>query len=94
MKWKDSFGMRHKFAIVAGGFVVYFCLFDDHSVLQYFIYQRQQAALEREIAVYRDSLAHYEAFIQELDEGGESMEYYARERLLMKRTNEDIYIVK
>ena len=94
MKLKNSFWMKHKFAVLAGCFVLYFCFFDDHSVLQFLIYRHQQSELEKQIAAYKDSIARYEGFIRELDEGGESLEKYARERLLMKRENEDIYLIE
>lgn len=94
MEVGKSFLKRHWFAVAVGCFVLYFSFFDDHSLLKFFIYNHQAARLEKEIATYKEFTERCETLIQELDEGGESLEKYARERLLMKRENEDVYLIE
>lgn len=89
-----KFVKRHWFWCLIGLFVVYALVFDDHSLLRLSDYHRKQARLRREIAAYQDSILIYERNIVEVSGGSAELEKFAREKLMMKRSNEDIYLIE
>ena len=91
---KLLFLKKHLFSILVVLFVLYMGFFDDHSYLQLQRLRHQQTKMEREIEAYRDSIAEYEKHILEVSGDGEELERFAREKLMMKRENEDVYIMK
>jgi cell division protein FtsB len=94
MDIKQNYITRHIFGILVGAYVTWFCFIGDHSVVHLLLYKRQQVKLEREIAAYRDSIANYEAQIEALKSEGDPLEQFAREELLMKRPDEDVFILQ
>ena len=70
------------------------CFFDNHSYLQLHRLRNQQEKIEEEIASYRDSIVEYEELIREVSGNSAEMEKFAREKLMMKKANEDVYIIK
>jgi cell division protein FtsB len=74
-------------------FVVYLFFFDDHSMLR----QRKLKAEENKLVAKRDFyLKEIEKDRQaklELMSNPENLEKYAREHYLMKRDNEDVFVV-
>ncbi len=88
-----AFVRHHIFGCVIVGLVVWLLFLGEHSVYHLLKYKHQQAELESEIAGYRDSINNYESQIRALTEGDDCLEQFAREHLLMKREQEDIFIV-
>jgi len=91
---KLAFIKKHFFGICVGLFLLFICFFSDHSYLQLQKIRHQQSEIEDEIAQYRDSIAEYEEHIKEVSGNSEEMEKFAREKLMMKKKNEDVYIIK
>lgn len=75
-------------------FILFMCFFSEHSYMNLQAVYRQQAQLEKEIQSYRDSIAEYEEHIKEVSGNSAELEKFAREKLMMKKQNEDVYIVK
>ena len=94
MKRRLVFIKNNFFYLFVGGFILFMGFFDDHSYLDLHKIRRQQSKIEDEIAMYRDSIAEYEAHIKEVSGDAPEMEKFAREKLMMKRQNEDVYIMK
>lgn len=92
MMQKLQFLRRHWFWIALAFFAVWILFFDDHSIVKYCSYQRQEAAIQQQIDSYRDSIFEYEKGIRELSGDNARLEKYAREKLMMKRANEDVYL--
>ena len=82
------------FWIIVAIFALFVVFVSDHSLIRYWRYQSEERALRREIEAFRDSIDHYEQAIKEVSVGGSELERYAREKLMMKRENEDVYIIK
>lgn len=91
---KLQFVRRHWYWLLLASFVFYFVCFDEHSLIRLVKYRRQGAQLEREVAAYRDSASIYERAIHEVEGGDASLERFAREKLMMKRANEDVYLIE
>jgi cell division protein FtsB len=87
------FVRRHLFGCAMVIMASWLLIFGEHSIAHLLRYKHQQANLETEIAAYRDSIAAYESQIQALTEGDDCLEQFAREHLLMKREQEDIFLI-
>lgn len=87
-----SFAIKHKYWIALAIFVVIIGFLDENSWVRRAAYQREISELNREITRYK---AEYEESTQRLDEltaNPEAIERIAREKYLMKKPNEDIYV--
>ena len=91
---KLTFVKKHLFWLLVVLFALFMCFFDDHSYMQLRRLRHQQARIKEEIASYRDSIAEYEEHIREVSGNSAEMEKFAREKLMMKKANEDVYIIK
>ncbi len=87
-----SFFLRHWFWILLVVFVGHIVFFDEHSLVKYCSYRRQEAAIQEQIDSYRDSIFQYEQGIEELSGDNSRLEKFAREKLMMKKTDEDVYL--
>ena len=91
---KLAFVKDHLFWVCVVVFVLFMCFFDNHSYLQLHRLRNQQEKIEEEIASYRDSIVEYEELIREVSGNSAEMKKFAREKLMMKKANEDVYIIK
>lgn len=83
---------KYKYAITIIGFAVIIGFLDENSLVQRMQYDREIRELTHEIEKYK---AEYEESTQKLNEltaNPEAIERIAREKYLMKKPNEDIYI--
>lgn len=88
------FVRKHAFGVIVVVFIFFICFISDHSYYHLHQLKQQQRKMEREIASYLDSIAEYEANIEEVSGNSEEMEKFAREKLMMRKANEDVYIMK
>ena len=93
MKAKFKFIRNHLFWICVGLFFLFICFFSDHSYYALKKIQHQQSKIRDEIASYHDSIAEYEAHIEEVSGDPKELEKFAREKLMMKKANEAVYII-
>ncbi len=87
-----SFVRRHKYLITLVLFGVLIVFVDENSLIRRMGYAREENRLREEIAKYR---TEYEESTRRLDEilvDSGAIERIAREKYLMKRPNEDIYV--
>ena len=66
----------------------------DSSLYKRYMYDRKIHSLEREIKAYREEIKINSQKLKDLRTDKEGLERFAREEYLMKRENEDIYIIK
>lgn len=87
-----SFVRRHKYVITLLLFAVIIIFLDENSLMRRWAYTREGNRLREEIARYR---AEYEENTERLNElalDSGAIERIAREKYLMKKPNEDIYV--
>lgn len=87
-----TFIRRHKYLISVAIFIAIIGFIDENSLLRRWGYEREISQLKEEIAKYR---AEYEANterLNELNSDPDAIEQIAREKYLMKKPNEDIYV--
>jgi cell division protein DivIC len=87
--------LKNKYLLTLAGFIVWMLFFDDRDFYVTCFKQRQ------ELNALRTSKQYYERQIsatrKELDQlkiNAFTIEKYAREKYLMKRDNEDLYIIE
>lgn len=75
-------------------FVVYFIFFDEHNLMSRFRNKHKIEVLTKEIEHYRKETETNRQKMNELKSNNRNLEKFAREQYYMKRTNEDVYIIK
>jgi len=89
--WKTAF--RYKYLITIGTFLVWMIFFDKQS----FFYQQkldgELQALEKDTLFYSSEIGEATRKLEELRGNKEAMEKLAREKYLMKRDNEDVFVI-
>lgn len=83
---------EHKFPVLCVVFITYMAFFYDYSLLRLVKLDNQASELKSQIKVYQDTIAHFEQRIQEMNNASEELDRYAREKLHMHASNEDLYI--
>lgn len=81
------------FVIIFIPFMIWMLFFDENSYLIHREFNKEIEALESTITFYEEKLASDKEMIKNLQDSLE-LERFAREKYLMKKENEDIYIIE
>ena len=84
---------RNYYFITTALFLVWMLFFDSNDFITQFQMRQQLRELEREKEHYLEKMAEVEKDRRELMGNPELLEKFAREKYLMKRPNEDVFIV-
>lgn len=87
-----TFIRKHKYQITLGVFVVVIGFLDENSILRRVGYAREESLLREEIEKYRKEYEENTERLNELAVDSGAIERIAREKYLMKKPNEDIYV--
>jgi cell division protein FtsB len=85
---------RSFYFITAACFVLWMLFLDNNDLFSRFKLSRKMNSLENEKEYYQEKIKEVEQDRDELFGDKESIEKFAREKYLMKKENEDIFIVK
>ena len=83
---------RHKYLITILAFLVMIIFVDENSLVQRAQHKREIRTLNNEIAKYKKQYEEDTRKLKELMNNPEALEKIAREKYLMKKPNEDIFI--
>ena len=83
---------KHKYLITIAAFLVIIVFLDENSLIQRAKHQQEINTLNSEITKYRKQFEEDTEKLKELTNNPEAMEKIAREKYLMKKPNEDIFI--
>lgn len=83
---------QHKYMITIAAFLVIIVFLDENSLIQRQKHQQEISTLKAEIERYRQQFEEDTRKLKELTSNPEAMEKIAREKYLMKRPNEDVFI--
>ena len=83
---------RRKYLITILGFLVIIVFLDDNSLIQRAKHRAEIETLKSEIEKYRQQFEEDTRKLKELTANPEAMEKIAREKYLMKKPHEDIFI--
>ncbi|ERI86199.1 septum formation initiator [Bacteroides pyogenes F0041] len=87
-----SYIRRHKYMITIGIFVCIIGFLDENSLYRRLKYEREISQLKKEIEKYKAEYEESTEKLNELQTNPEAIEQIAREKYLMKKPNEDIYV--
>ncbi len=86
--------LKNKYVIVILVFLVFIVIIDDTSLMMSFRLRRQLKDMENTKEYYMNEISKDSAKIQALQHDPKAIEQFAREEYLMKKDNEDIFLVK
>jgi len=84
---------RNKYFIAILVFFVWVLLFDRNNLIDKFTTLKQLEQLKKEKQYYLEKIEYNKARIEELKTNKENLEKFAREQYLMKKEDEDVFIV-
>ena len=85
--------VRNKYVLTTCLFVLWISFFDGNSLLERASVAHKTARLEREAVYYENLVTENKRRLHELKTDNDNLEKFAREQYLMKRSNEDIFII-
>ena len=87
--------LKNKYLLTLAGFTVWMLFFDDRDLYVTVIKQRQELHdLQKSKQYYQQQIAGTQKELDQLKINAFTIEKYAREKYLMKRDNEDLFIVE
>ena len=84
---------RHKYAVTVLLFAILIIFIDENSLIRRWQLTREEATLRREVSRYRAQYEEDTRKLNELTTDSEAIERIAREKYLMKKDNEDIFVI-
>ncbi len=84
---------RNKFFLVTIAFIVWMLFFDKNDLLSQYQYHEQVSKLEQERDFYQKETTKVSKDLDELTSDQAKLEKFAREKYLMKKDNEDVFVI-
>jgi cell division protein DivIC len=84
---------RNKFYIASALFILWVSFFDDDNLVERFQNLREISQLKKDKEYYIQKISEDSERLKELKTNNENLEKYAREQFLMKKDNEDIFVI-
>ena len=84
---------KNKFFLVTVAFVVWMTFFDKNDLLSQYQYNQQVSKLEQERDFYKTETDKVSKDLEELTSNPQQLEKFAREKYLMRKDNEDVFVV-
>lgn len=85
--------LKNKYLIATVAFITWMLAFDRNDFITQYEYQTQLNQLEEEKAFYLKETAKVKSELEGLTSDREKLEKLAREKYLMKRENEDVFVI-
>lgn len=85
--------LGNKYFIALLAVIVWLMFFDKNNLFQQWRLERQLRELQRDRLYYFEEIMRDSTDLQMLSDDPEALERYAREQYLMKKENEDIYLM-
>jgi cell division protein FtsB len=84
---------RNKYFLVSSIFLVWMVFFDRNDLFSQWEYHQQVSKLKQERDFYQKETAKVHRDLDELTSNKEKLEKFAREKYLMKKDNEDVFVI-
>jgi len=85
--------IRNKFVLTGIIFFAWILLFDRNNLIDRHKYNKELKQMEFEKAYYLERIAEDSKKLNELKTNDENLEKFAREQYLMKKPDEDIFLI-
>lgn len=86
--------LKNKFLLASAAFVVWMLFFDRNDVFTQMERKSELKQLKESKAYFEKQIAENRLFSKDLQFNASAIEKYAREKYLMKRDNEDLFIIQ
>jgi cell division protein FtsB len=98
MKAKDLLmkilrSLTNKYLLAFAGFVVWIMFFDDNNLRQHRQNLSELALLQAQVDSYKQKIEADKRKLYELQTNDANLEKFAREQFLMKKADEDIFVI-
>ena len=99
MGFKERFGfflplLRNKYSLTLIGFFVWLVFFDSNNLVERAFNLRKVHRLEKDKVFYEEKINEDRTKLEELKSNPENLEKFAREQYLMRKDNEDVFIIE
>ena len=84
---------KNKFFLVTLAFLVWMIFFDKNDLFSQYEYRTQVSKLKKERDFYKAQTDQVTKELNELTSNRQQLEKFAREKYLMKKDNEDVYLI-
>jgi cell division protein FtsB len=84
---------KNKYFLVTAAFAVWMIFFDRNDLFSQYEYHQQVNKLKQERDFYQKENAQVHQDLSELTSDKHKLEKFAREKYLMKRDNEDVFVI-
>ncbi|TSJ42684.1 septum formation initiator family protein [Mucilaginibacter corticis] len=84
---------RNKFFLVTVAFVVWMTFFDKNDLLSQYQYHQEVSNLKQERDFYKEQTTKVAKDLDELTTNPQKLEKFAREKYLMRKDNEDVFVI-
>jgi cell division protein FtsB len=88
LKW-----LKNKFVIATIIFTIWICFLDENNLLERFQNRRELRQLKADKEYYQEKIEVDKKRLNELKTDNENLEKFAREQYLMKKENEDVFVI-
>ena len=86
--------LHNKFFLAGAGFVVWMLFFDRNDLLTQLERKKELREIKASQHYFAQRIAEDRKFSKDLQFNASALEKYAREKYLMKRDNEDLFLVQ
>jgi hypothetical protein len=86
--------LRNKYSIAIFLFIIWIVFFDNYNLIKQYKIKKNIKELEENKLFYSNEIEKDSIEYKELLNNEEERERFAREKFLMKKENEDIYIIR
>jgi cell division protein DivIC len=98
MKWTDKLKLvipllRNKFVLTGLIFIVWMLFFDQNNLIDRFSLAARIKDLEKQKEHYQQQILENRTKMEELRSNHENLEKFAREEYLMKKDDEELFII-
>jgi len=84
---------KNKYFLVTAAFAVWMIFFDRNDLFSQYEYHQQVNTLKQKRDFYQKETAKVHQDLDELTSNKQKLEKFAREKYLMKRDNEDVFVI-
>ncbi len=85
--------VKNKYLLTIIGLSVWLCFFDRNDLFTQLEMKRKVNKLEGEKQYYQNEISNNKNELVELQTNSKNLEKFAREKYLMKRDNEDVFVI-
>jgi cell division protein DivIC len=86
--------IRNKYFISASAFLVWITFFDSKDLITQYQRKKELTTLRKSKSYYEKEIASESKMLEELKSNPAAIEKFAREKYLMKRDNEELFLIR